>query len=97
MVKHIVLWTLQEDKKADAAKIAADLEKRFKSLLGVVDGLTEIEVGQTFNGGTYDLVLNCTFTTRAAAEAYQTHPGHVAIKQIVHTLVCGRECVDYEK
>lgn len=97
MVKHIVMWKLLDEKKANAAEIAADLETRFKGLLGVVDGLTEIEVGQTFNGGTYDLVLNCTFTTREAAEAYQTHPGHVAIKQIVHTLVYGRECVDYEK
>lgn len=97
MVKHLVLWTLKPEKKSEADAIAADLNKRFKGLLGVVDGLTDIEVDRNQNGGTFDLMLNSTFTTRGAAEAYQTHPAHVAIKSIVHTLIAGRDAVDYER
>lgn len=97
MVKHFVLWTLKPEKKAEAAAIAADLNEKFKGLLGVVDGLTDIEVGQNFGTGAFDLMLNSTFTTRGAVEAYQTHPAHVAIKNVVHTLVTAREAFDYER
>lgn len=96
MVKHIVMWTLNADKKSESGKITAELGKKFKALIGVVDGLSAIELGQNYNGGNFDIVLNCTFTSREAAKAYQTHPAHVAIKNIIHTLVCARECVDYE-
>jgi hypothetical protein len=96
MVKHIVLWTLTDEAKKDADKIILDLNKRFKALVGVVDGLTAIEVGHNYNGGKFDLVLYCELTTKEAQDNYQTHPAHVAIKEIIHTLVCDRECVDYE-
>ncbi len=96
MVKHIVLWTLTDEAKKDGERIVTDLNKRFKALVGVVDGLTAIEVGQNYNGGKFDLALYCEFTTREAQDKYQTHPAHIAIKEIVHTLVCGRDCIDYE-
>lgn len=96
MVKHIVLWSLKEEEKNNEEKIIADLQSRFKALLGVVDGLTAIEVGANYNGGKFDIVLYCEFTTKEAQDAYQTHPAHVAIKNDVHNLVFGRECVDYE-
>jgi hypothetical protein len=96
MVKHIVLWTLKDETKKDADKIVADLSKRFKALLGVVDGLTAIEIGRNFTPGNFDIALYCELTTKEALDAYQTHPAHVAIKEIIHTLVCARECADYE-
>lgn len=96
MVKHIVMWALNEDAKKDSEKITADLQNRFKSLLGVVDGLKAIEVGRNYKGGKYDLVLLCVFDSKEAQEKYQMHPAHVAIKEIVHSLTCGRECADYE-
>lgn len=96
MVKHLVLWSLKEEEKKNRKQIVSDLNRRFKALLGVVDGLTAIEVGENYNGGKFDLVLYCEFTTKAAQDAYQTHPAHIAIKTDVHDLVYGRECVDYE-
>lgn len=96
MIRHLVLWTLNPDRKADAASIAETLGKKFRALPGVVDGLEAIELGQNYNGGEYDLVLNCTFATKEAERAYQTHPAHLAIKDVVHTLVCARTSADYE-
>lgn len=96
MVKHIVLWQLTDEAKKDADKIVTDLNKRFKALVGVVDGLTAIEVGHNYNGGKFDLMLYCEFATREAQDKYQTHSAHMAIKESVHPLVCGRECIDYE-
>ena len=96
MFKHIVCWKLNEAGKAHQEALYADLSARFHALLGVVDGLTAIEVGQNYNGGEFDLVLLCEFTTREAEKAYQSHPAHLAIKEIVHQNVCGRAAVDYE-
>ena len=96
MVKHIVLWTLTEEAKKKIGAVADDLQTRFKSLLGVVDGLQTIEIGRNYNGGNFDIVLYCEFATKEAQEKYQSHPAHLAVKKIVHSVVCGRECVDYE-
>lgn len=96
MIRHMVLWTLNPDKKAEAESIASDLRARFQALVGKVDGLTAVEFGRNYNGGTYDLVLVCTLVSKEAERAYQTHPDHVAVKQIIGSLVCARECVDYE-
>lgn len=97
MIKHIVLWTLAEDAKKDKEHIAADLQTKFKALLGVIEGLTAIEIGQNYNGGKFDLVLYCEFTSKEMQDQYQKHPAHLSIQAIVHTLMCGRECVDYEQ
>ena len=96
MVKHIVLWTLTEEANKNIDAVADALQTRFKALLGVVDGLQAIEIGRNYNGGNFDIVLYCEFATKEAQEKYQNHPAHLAIKKIVHSVVCGRECVDYE-
>lgn len=96
MIRHIVMWTLNPEQKDNAEQIAAELREKFKALVGQVNGLTGVELGVNYNGGKYDLVLNCTMTSRETERAYQTHPAHLAIKSVVHTLVCGRECVDYD-
>ena len=96
MVKHIVMWELNAEAKKDINNIASDLQKRFKSLLGVVDGLKAIEVSKNYNGGKFDIVLFCDFDTKDAQDKYQTHPAHLAIKEVVHELTCDRDCVDCE-
>lgn len=96
MVKHIVYWKLKEEAKARQEALVADLSARFHALLGVVDGLTAIELGQNYNGGEFDLALLCEFTTREAEKGYQSHPAHLAIKEIVQQNICDRAAVDYE-
>jgi hypothetical protein len=96
MVRHIVLWKLKPEKKSDAERIAAELGKKFRTLPGIVAGLRAIEVGLNYGGGDYDLALCCTFDSREAQAAYQTHPAHLAIKADVHAVVCGRTAVDYD-
>lgn len=96
MIRHIVFWTLKPEQKDRAEEIAAELGQKFKALLGVVDGLSAIEVGRNYNGGDYDLVLNCTLASKEAEQAYQKHPAHLAVKSVVHTLICGRTSADYE-
>ena len=96
MVKHIVLWKLKESQSRNAAGVAASLRSRFKSLLGVVDGLTAIEVGVNYKDGDYDLCLSADFNSKEAEAAYQQHPEHLKIKELVHNVVCARTAFDYE-
>lgn len=97
MVKHIVMWKLKEEVKRDQPEAwIASLQQRFKALLGVVPGLTEIEFGANYNGGEYDIALYCAFETRAQQDAYQTNPAHLAVAETVRASTCGRACVDYE-
>ena len=93
MVKHIIFWELNDGVDAQAA--AADLRERFKGLMGVVDGLISIEVGVP-KGDKPRLVLYSEFTSWEALDGYQVHPDHIAIKSVVHAIVCGRQCCDYE-
>ncbi len=96
MVKHIVLWKLKQTESANAVGIAASLRSRFKSLVGVVEGLTDIDLGVNYNGGDYNLCLVADFTDKAAQAAYQTHPEHLKIKALVHEAVTDRIAFDYE-
>ncbi len=97
VVKHIILWKLKEEAKgANLQKNVDLLQGKFKALLGVVDGLTAIEVGINYNGGPADIALYCEFESKEAEVGYQSHPDHIAIKAIVKDLVCERNCIDYE-
>ena len=95
MVKHIVLWKLNEEaKKNNPQGLVEDLRGRFKALIGLVDGLTAIELGTNYNGDEFDVVLVCDFVSKDAEAAYQNHPAHLAINQRVNQVLWGRACVD---
>lgn len=95
MIKHIVMWKLKDDNKAEnAAKVKAVLE----GLAGKIDGLTLIEVGIDFSATNVsgDVVLYSEFTSREALDAYQVHPAHQEAAAFVRSVVADRLMVDYE-
>ncbi|MDC7677288.1 Dabb family protein [Asticcacaulis machinosus] len=95
MIKHIVMWKLKDDNKAEnAAKVKQVLE----GLQGKIDGLTLIEVGIDFSatGVSGDIVLYSEFTSREALDAYQVHPAHQEAAAFVRSVVSDRLMVDYE-
>lgn len=97
MVKHIILWQFSDAAKESGTKEAAALLRgKFKALLGVVDGLLAIELGEDVTGNTYDMALYCEFRDMESLEGYQVHPDHLEIKKLVKVLAIGRTCVDYE-
>lgn len=78
MVKHIVFWKLNEEaKKNNPQGLIEDLRGRFKALVGLVEGLSSIELGANYNGNEFDVALVCEFTSREAEAAYQNHPRRV--------------------
>lgn len=101
MIQHIVMWqladTAQGKSKSENAQI---IKESLESLSGKIDGLLSIEVGVNHPetpASNYDVVLNCTFPSVEALNAYQVHPLHVAAAAYIKQVVCARVCVDYER
>ena len=99
MVKHLVMWKLKDhaegaDKAANAAKLKALLD----DCRDLVPGIVEFEVALARPGleATYDVVLYSVFADKAALDAYQDHPKHVALKPFIGAVRLERQCMDYE-
>ena len=99
MLKHIVMWKLKD--QAEGLVRAANAQK-MKELLdacaGIVPGILKFEVALAQPGleATYDVVLYSEFADRAALDAYQDHPQHVALKPFIGAVREARQCMDYE-
>ena len=99
MIKHIVMWKFKD--QAEGADKAANLARAQVLLEGCADlvpGTLRLEVACAQPGleATYDLVLYSEFADRAALDAYQNHPTHVAVKPFLRAVVSERQCMDYE-
>ena len=96
MLHHVVMWQLHggEDKAARVAEAVRVLQ----GCSAIVPGTVRFEVAAAQPGleCTFDVVLNSSFTDRAALQAYQSHPDHVAIKPFMKSVVAARQCMDYE-
>ena len=101
-IKHIVMWHLH-DYAAGADRI--ENRERMKTQLltcaNLVSGMLRFEVAtaneqrEGLEAGC-DVILYSEFTDLAALEAYQNHPGHLAIKEFVAEVRKTRHCMDYE-
>lgn len=97
MIKHIVMWRLDEtagDKTANALKVKQLLE----GLNGRIPGLLKLEVGIDFSqeSDSSDVVLYSEFESRQALDAYQAHPAHAEVAPFVKSVRAERRLVDYE-
>jgi heme-degrading monooxygenase HmoA len=99
MIKHIVMWKLRDHAEgADKAGNAARMKARLDACADLVPGIVEFEVALARPDleATYDVVLYSVFADRAALDAYQEHPQHVALKPFIGAVRLERQCMDYE-
>lgn len=97
MIKHMIIWKMKEgltEKRETATKIKEALE----GLVGKIDGLVEMHIlTECYDTSAGDLMMDSTFTDRAALEAYQKHPLHVEIStELVRPVVTERLSFDYQ-
>jgi len=97
MIKHIVLWRLDET-AGDKAGNALKLKQLLEGLNGRIPGLLRLEVGIDFSqeGESSDVVLYSEFESRQALDAYQAHPAHAEVVPFVKSVRAERRVVDYE-
>lgn len=99
MVKHIILWTLEDSLSAEEKEtVKAGIKAGLEGLAGQIPGLLEIRV-QTgrLPSSNADLMLDSTFVDAAALAGYSTHPLHVAVADgKVRPYTAQRVCLDFE-
>jgi hypothetical protein len=90
MIKHIVVWRLKASAHGnDRATNARLIKEKLESLRGRIPGMIAIE-------NSADIVLYSEFASRAALDAYQSHPEHQAIMPFILEARDERRMVDYE-
>ena len=93
MVKHIVVYTLKEGvDKPEAIEI---IRSQLEPLVGVIPGLTHMEIRATYQGG-MDYALYSEFESKEALAAYAVHPAHLAAKEHFWHFLNTRVAADYE-
>ena len=95
MIRHIVLFKIREEYKAEIPQLV----ENFYGMKGKIEGMLDLEAGQDIlhSERSYDIALITTFDTRAAFDAYQTHPVHMPVKKRmgevrVSSVACDFEC-----
>jgi hypothetical protein len=99
MLKHIVMWKLKEHAEgADKATNARKMKEMLDGCAAIVPGIVKFETALAQPGleATYDVVLYSEFTSKAALDAYQEHPQHVALKPFIGAVREERQCMDYD-
>ncbi|MEI6002704.1 Dabb family protein [Paraburkholderia bengalensis] len=98
MIRHIVMWKFKQSDGATREQNALLLKQKLEACRGAVPGIEHLEVGIATPGldSTYDVVLLCDFTDKAALDAYQVHPAHLLVKSFLAPIREARQAVDYE-
>ena len=94
MIRHIVLFKIKEEYKSELPQLV----KSFYGMKGKIEGMVDLEAGQDFlqSERSYDLALLTVFDSRAAFEAYQTHPVHMPVRARMHEVRSASVACDYE-
>ncbi len=97
MVKHMVMWKLKGEGRVKQDNIQT-VKTALESCRGVVPGMLKYEIGidAGYDHAPWDIAVYSEFSSRAALDAYQQHPAHLAIKPIIGPLRETRGAVDFE-
>lgn len=99
MVKHIILWNLDEKLSSfEKEKIKKDIKTNLEGLMGKIPGLLDIKVNICgLSSSTADLMLDSSFENEEALKNYSKHPAHTAVADTyVRPYTVLRSCLDYE-
>ena len=99
MIKHVNLWKFRESLSPEEKdSVRQGMKEAFERLPGVIPGMIDCvirtELGPKSNA---DCMMECTFESMEALEAYRTDPRHMEIAVTkVRPYTIDRLGVDYE-
>ena len=100
MVKHIILWKLNDELTPEQkAEVKQGIKAGLEGLVGIVPGLIDVKVNVDgrLDSSNADVMLDSTLESPEALKAYATHPAHVAVADgKVRPYTVLRTCLDYE-
>lgn len=97
-IVHIVSWRLNGATREEKAQQARQILAAFEAARAEVPGLLRLEAGPNIidAADAWDLAVVMVFESRAALDAYQAHPSHLAIKVLVGPMRSARGQIDFE-
>ena len=99
MVKHIILWTLDESlSESEKTEVKKNAKKGLESLLGKIEGLDKITVNiEKLPSSNCDMMLECEFVSFDALKSYAANKEHNSIAdKFVRPFTAKRSCFDFE-
>lgn len=99
MIKHIVAWRFKAEalgstKAENLVRAKSALEALRSTVLSVRHLEVGLDVGVDHNA--WDIVLYSEFDDRDGLLAYQVHPEHMKVAQLIGEMRESRAAVDYE-
>ncbi len=93
MYRHIVLFWLKDSSEKNLI-VARD---KLRSLAGKIEGLLtcEVEMDALHSDRSCHLCLNMVFDSKAALDAYRTHPAHLPVQAHMHAVRTNSHSADY--
>ncbi len=98
MVKHIILWKLDEKlSEEQMAKVREDAKRELEGLVGKIPGLISMNITISFlETSNADMMLDSTFESAEALRGYSSHPEHVKVADgFVRPYTVQRLCLDF--
>ena len=97
MVKHMIIWKMK-DEITDKAATALEIKTALEGLVGKIDGLLSMSIlTDCYPCSAGDVMMDSSFESLVALDAYQKHPLHVEIANgLVRPAMCQRLSFDYE-
>lgn len=98
MIRHIVLFELNDQLGDEKAQHLQALKADFEKLPDTISELKELKIELNVNPGeTYDLALIALCEDLETLHAYAVHPDHVAlVARYIKPYLVSRACVDHE-
>jgi hypothetical protein len=98
MIRHIVTWKLIAEDAVAKAEAFDQLAMGFGALPHVIPGIKTLHLGRDLDEteGNWDVVLVLDVANAKDLDAYQVHPEHEKVKQIVRALTGERSSIDFE-
>lgn len=96
MIKHIVMWTINNE-KFEVKSTALQMKEKLESMRGKIEGLDSLDVGINENKSAeaYDVCLVTEHPTWEALNHYQEHPLHKEVAGFIGQVRKTRAVVDF--
>lgn len=100
MIKHIVMWKLDDGYSAkEKEKITEEFKQRLIQLDGKIPQLQKVAVhlnSEEADKSNFDILLDTLFYSIEDLNAYAIHPEHLKVVEFASTFKKVRSCIDYE-
>ena len=95
MVRHMLLWNCSPSVH-DRSLFLDTLRQKIGEVQASCPGFLRFQLDLALPGSTHDIGFYCEFADRAALDAYQFSPKHLAFKAQTGDLLTDRACADLE-